>query len=108
MWKNSVLYDSKEIFSKRTIELSDEKYITYPVQFELLNGDTINYTDKYGFKQGKWIENITTNELIINREGFYIDNRCWEGTDTTRFLDGNFKFISKTKNGFEISQCEFL
>ncbi len=107
LWKNSVLYDSKEVFSKRTIELSDEKYRTYPISFELLNGDTINYTDKYDFKQGKWIQNITTKEAIINREGFYINNQCWEGTDTTRYLDGNFKSILKIKNGYIISNVSY-
>jgi hypothetical protein len=35
---------------------SDEKYITYPIHFELLNsGDTINYSDKYALMQGLWI-----------------------------------------------------
>lgn len=35
-----------------TIELSDEKFKTYPISFRILNNDTINYTDRYGLRQG--------------------------------------------------------
>jgi hypothetical protein len=42
-------------FRNKDIELSDEKFETYPIQFKMLNGDTINFVDKYGFRQGKWV-----------------------------------------------------
>lgn len=37
------------------VELSSEKYLTYPIEYEISNSDTINYLDKYGLKQGEWI-----------------------------------------------------
>jgi hypothetical protein len=41
-------------FRDKDIELSNEKYLTYPIKYKILNGDTINYVNKYGLKQGKW------------------------------------------------------
>jgi hypothetical protein len=41
-------------FQNKDIELSEEKFKTYPTKFKILDGDTINFVDKYGFKQGKW------------------------------------------------------
>jgi hypothetical protein len=40
-------------FQSKDIELSDEKFKTYPARFKILNGDTVNYTDRYGLRQGK-------------------------------------------------------
>lgn len=34
------------------IPRSKERYMTYPIKYELKNGDTINYVDKYGRRQG--------------------------------------------------------
>lgn len=50
------------------------KYKTYPVTFELLDGDTINYTDKYGLQQGKWIVDLPNNGYIrgFQKDGQYI------------------------------------
>jgi hypothetical protein len=42
-------------FYNKLIEQSHEKFETFPVTFELVKGDTINLTDKYGLKQGKWV-----------------------------------------------------
>jgi hypothetical protein len=41
---------------KSVIELSDEKYRTYPPTFVIVRGDTLNRKDKYGLKQGLWID----------------------------------------------------
>ena len=41
-------------FHDKDIDLSDEKFETFPIRFKILNGDTINVVDKYGFRQGKW------------------------------------------------------
>lgn len=38
-----------------TIELSNEPYPTYPISFELYQGDTINLMNKYGEPQGLWL-----------------------------------------------------
>jgi hypothetical protein len=47
--------DIKIKFQNKDIDLSDEKYKTYPTKFTMLNGDTINFVDKYGLRQGKWM-----------------------------------------------------
>ena len=41
-------------FRGKDIELSDEKYLTYPLKFRIFNGDTLDFVDKYGYRQGKW------------------------------------------------------
>jgi antitoxin component YwqK of YwqJK toxin-antitoxin module len=50
------------------------KYKTYPVTFEVLDGDTINYIDKYGLEQGKWIVDIPNGGYIrgFQKDGKYI------------------------------------
>jgi hypothetical protein len=63
----------KITFRGKEIELSTEKYKTYPVQFKILNGDTINYIDKYGFKQGIWVFSRDSIKVKIFSE--YADDR---------------------------------
>jgi hypothetical protein len=41
-------------FRGKDIEESREKYKTYPIKFDVLNGDTVNLVDKYGLRQGQW------------------------------------------------------
>lgn len=63
----------KITFKNKDIEQSDEKFETYPVSFKMLNGDTINYTDKYGLKQGIWI--LGADTVLKKRYFEYVDNR---------------------------------
>jgi hypothetical protein len=51
-------------FQDSDIELSEEKFKTYPVRFKIFNGDTINFVDKYGFRQGKW---AYSNDSLLSR-----------------------------------------
>ncbi|MBI3218788.1 MAG: hypothetical protein HYZ44_04695 [Bacteroidetes bacterium] len=44
----------KITFRNKEIELSEEKFKTFPVSYKMFKGDTINYTDKYGLRQGVW------------------------------------------------------
>lgn len=60
----------KEIF------LTDEKYVTYPEEYEIFKGDTINRINKYGQKTGIWKEfNDSTKriETIFFYSGELID-----------------------------------
>ncbi len=41
-------------FRGKDIEMSSEKFRTYPIRFEIRDTDTVNYVDKYGLKQGRW------------------------------------------------------
>lgn len=50
---------------------SDEKYVTFPPVFDLVNGDTVNYIDKYGMRQGHWFK---TKENGSYFKAFAIDD----------------------------------
>lgn len=47
--------DFKVELNGTAITLSSEPYITNPIQFKIHHGDTINYFDKYGLKQGLFL-----------------------------------------------------
>lgn len=51
-----------------------DMYKLYPVTFEILEGDTINYTDKYGFEQGKWVIDFPNGGYSIGyqEDGVYV------------------------------------
>jgi hypothetical protein len=71
------------------IEYSQEKYLTYPVKFNKVGKDTINYVDKYGFKQGLHI----IGKLKQPREKLiYQDGAPWQGSQwITYYPNGNKK-----------------
>lgn len=46
----------------KLVKLSLEKYITYPIKFKISNKDTINFIDKYGFRQGLHISDDTLQQ----------------------------------------------
>jgi len=48
------------------LEISEEKYRTYPISFDMIDGDTINLTDKYGEKQGIWIKDHNRYDVYEN------------------------------------------
>lgn len=60
-------------FRDKDIELSNERFLTYPIKYKILNGDTINYVDKYGLRQGKW--NKPSDSLMTKTYGEFIDDR---------------------------------
>lgn len=55
-------------FNDRVIQYSAEKYEIFPPSFSIKKRDTINYTDKYGLKQGKWWDTKKSYKL-------YLENR---------------------------------
>jgi hypothetical protein len=57
----------------KSINLSNEKYRTYPTEFELFQGDTINRIDKYGMRQGYWLVKDSLNRIKI--EGIYSNKK---------------------------------
>ena len=72
-------------FRNKDIELSDEKFNTYPIKFKILNGDTVNFTDKYGMRQGVctfYNDSLMTkgyleiaNDTVFKMVNFYPNNR---------------------------------
>ncbi|UKN00218.1 hypothetical protein K6119_10785 [Paracrocinitomix mangrovi] len=57
------------------IPFSEHPYETYPIQFQIYNGDTINMYNIYGLKQGIWVKFDDSTGQVKNK--FY-----YEGIDT--------------------------
>jgi hypothetical protein len=53
-------------FYNKVIEYSAEKYQTFPPSFKIVKRDTVNYTDKYGLKQGKWWDDEKNYRMYVN------------------------------------------
>jgi hypothetical protein len=62
--------DVEIIFRKEKIETSTEKYLTFPIQFQISKGDTVNLKDRYGLRQGKWLHQSDSLAYFI-----YSDDR---------------------------------
>ena len=70
------------------LQFHADKYKTYPIKFALKNGDTINYVDKYGFRQGNWYEQKPFEGYF---SGFYIDDQLKSADSKEYFLPGRLK-----------------
>jgi hypothetical protein len=56
----------------KKIEISKERYDIFPVKYAIVKGDTVNLTDKYGVRQGKWLSDWkNTNNLFGERYELY-------------------------------------
>lgn len=98
------------------IEISNEKYKTYKPTFTIVKKDTINLTDKYGFKQGIWPfkskyfyrykddRHISTGHLHkngkIKDESFYKINMRKE-----YYKNGKLKSECKINDKWEFIDC---
>ncbi len=58
------------LFKGKLVELSKEKYLTFPVKYRLLGRDTVNFVDKYGMRQGLW----TFDTVKIRKYNFFKDD----------------------------------
>lgn len=45
------------VINGKEMHLFEDKYKIFPVEFDVIEGDTVNYKDKYGRGQGKWFYN---------------------------------------------------
>ncbi|WP_289056065.1 hypothetical protein [Carboxylicivirga marina] len=83
----NIPHDSIPIkLNNKNICYHKEKYKTYPIQFEIHKGDTINFIDKYGFRQGKWLL-YKDSELLLS-ERIYKNDSILLGTDF-RYYENN-------------------
>lgn len=64
--------DVKVRHKGKYLEITSEPYYTHPIQFQLRNGDTVNYVDKYERRQGRfyrgsweadWIDGVRIKEV---------------------------------------------
>lgn len=83
------------------IEISDEKYHTYPISFKIENGDTINYKDKYGLRQGKWVYQHDDKSYRIER---YVDGRIFyeEGLSYNDNSEIGLLMVSKRESEVDV------
>lgn len=62
-WDDPQKYQIK-LNGKPIVETS-EKYVTFPEEYLVENGDTINFVDKYGMRQGYWIKRDSLNRIVL-------------------------------------------
>jgi antitoxin component YwqK of YwqJK toxin-antitoxin module len=83
-----------------------EKYKIYPVKYDIAGVDTINLSDRYGSKQGKWTKTENSRITINDKykfEGFYVDNEI-KSLDFTIFNKvGRIKY-KEEKRGFDTTK----
>jgi hypothetical protein len=110
---------SKNIIVKlyeEVIELSDEKYKTFPPTYTIVRGDTVNIKDKYGLKQGTWVNEISftryKNDRILSWGRFYengkVQNEHDLKTDIYREFHPNGKLKMKCNKtpGQGLTNCQ--
>jgi hypothetical protein len=56
------------LFRNKEIKFSPEKYLIFPIRYDIHKGDTVNFIDKHNFKQGKWI--ILKDSLVYTLYSF--------------------------------------
>jgi hypothetical protein len=95
-----VMLNDKPIF------YSPHKYKVQPIKYKLsAEGDTINYVDIYGFRQGFWYSYNSDNKLINHR--YYYKDKIIYGTDYQYYPDGKTKAILTWENGEQSRFLEF-
>jgi len=65
--------------NNKNISFHKEKYLTYPIQYKIHEGDTINYRDKYGLRQGRWFIENKDHQAFQDR--IYRNDSLLAGTD---------------------------
>ena len=75
------------LLNGKQIIISKEKFLTFPERHELLGGDTINRIDKFGQKQGTWIEGTAYNKI----ESLYNNSKLIKGTMSDYSYNGKLK-----------------
>lgn len=86
----------KIILNGTPIQYYPDKYKVQSIEFELVDGDTVNLIDKFGYRQGLWIKKHSNNQLIFNR--IYEADVIVEGTDYHYHENGNIKSKLKWVN----------
>lgn len=60
------------IFNTKRLELTDERFKTFPIRYFVYKSDTTGYVDKYGLRQGCYL--IEKKDHVLKT--YYEDNNC--------------------------------
>ncbi len=82
-------------YKGKDLPRTKEKFVTYPIKYDLKNGDTINYFDKYGRRQGlhisssgrtevHWIDGTMIKRIIYHSNGKI---QRLQTSDIDKFID---------------------
>lgn len=93
------------ILNNNIIEYYPEKYKLVLIKFDIVDGDTINYSDKFGYRQGIWIARDSTNQLMLER--FYKNDIIIKGTDFRYYENGTIKNQLEWINNKHANYYEF-
>ncbi|MCB0629742.1 MAG: hypothetical protein R2824_28970 [Saprospiraceae bacterium] len=88
--------------NEEQIELSSEPYLTFPENFEIDQGDTINRTDRYGQKQGLWVEEYGPLNIT---ESFFKDSKLLHASMFEFYASGALESESFFADTFKIDQA---
>ncbi len=90
-------------FNDSLIIETKEKYKTYPTSFQIINNDTINRTDKYGVRQGLWVDKHKTEY-----DSVFYKNGQEEWISNVYISDSNKIYVTKRKESFTIFRNDTL
>ena len=85
------------------IRESQEMFLTFPVQFDVVEGDTINRKDAYGQRQGRWIK----KDVNSITESYYKDSKLTEAKWTDYYVSGKIKFEYFYNPAFKVGDVCF-
>jgi len=102
----NIPHDSIPIkLNDKNIYFHKEKYKTYPISYKVFKGDTINFVDKYGFRQGKWLMHKDAELLLTDR--FYKNDTILYGTDYRYHENNAVKAKLEWKNNEYLNYYEY-
>jgi hypothetical protein len=71
----------------KEIPVTEHRFPLKPISFEILDGDTINYRDLYGFMQGRWI--LKNDKDLITEDAIYENGSIEIGKTDKKYNYGN-------------------
>lgn len=98
--------------NKKIIKYYPDKYKVYPIKYDLINGDTVNYIDKYGLKQRYW-NKLPYNENDENQQdstyywAFYVNDGVQKSEKKVFYKNGKLKHHYKRHDQYSEEQLNY-
>jgi hypothetical protein len=117
--KGVVKNPDRVFFQNKVVEYSSEKYEIFPIRYKILNKDTVDFKDKYGRRQGKWVFKeryaVYLNDMAIEYAKLYSNQSIKSrmiGEPVIKLENGNEytsicfnKYCEFFENGFKKKEC---